>query len=77
MAHAGEEFQQKRGRRFTCVVMGNRLNPRTTNRYLPRSHCARALALVPLSGPGDIQHLLGPSYLYGILMEERIRANDW
>lgn len=77
VTHEGEEFRQKQGRRFTYVVTGNRLNLSTTNRNLPKSQFAQALALVPLNGPGEIQDLQGPSYLYAILMDERIRANDW
>ena len=76
-AHQGETFRQKKGKVFTCVVTGDRLNPDTTNRNLSRSQFAQALALVPLEGPGDVNHRQGPSYLYAILMDERIRKSDW
>jgi hypothetical protein len=75
--HEGEFFRQKRGAEFTYVVEGSSVRPDRTNRLLPRSDFERALDLVPLEGPGQIQHLQGPSYVYAILMDERIRGDEW
>jgi hypothetical protein len=70
--HAGETFHQKRGKPFTYTVVGGAVSPDTTNRLLPRSDFARALDLMPLDGPGEIQHLQGPSYIWAILNDKRI-----
>ena len=70
----GETFYQKRGKPFTYAVSGNSLKPSTTNRQLPRSHFARAFARAPLDGPGQLQDLQGPSYLFAILTDPRITA---
>ena len=73
VALSGQTFRQKRGKPFTYVVSGNSLKPSTTNRQLPRSHFARAFERAPLDGPGQLQDLQGPSYLFAILTDPRIR----
>ena len=55
--HQAETFYQKRGKAFTYHVRGNALVPSTTNQQIPKSHFAQAMALLPLDGPGQIQHL--------------------
>jgi hypothetical protein len=76
-AHAGETFRQKQGAIFTYEVGGGWVVPPRTNRLLPRTDFAKALQHVPLEGPGEIQHLQGPSYIYAVLMDQRIRVADW
>lgn len=76
-AHQGEEFRQMRGKAFSYSVDGATLIPSTTNRKLPRSDFEKALKLVPLPNTACVQHLQGPSYIYAILMDGRIRLNDW
>jgi hypothetical protein len=73
VALRGETFRQKRGKPFTYSVTGNNLRPSTTNRQLPRSHFAEAFARMPLDGPARLQDLQGPSYLFAILTDPRIR----
>jgi hypothetical protein len=68
----GEIFTQKTGRPFTYAIAGTTLIPSTTNRALPRSHFARAYERMPLRGPGEIQDLQGPSYIFAILTDPRI-----
>lgn len=72
VAHEGQTFHQKRGNPFTYTMQGSALSPDTTNRLLPRGDFDKALAMMPLDGPGEIQHLQGPSYIYAILTDERI-----
>jgi hypothetical protein len=36
-----------------------------------------APGLVPLENTVPVQHLRGPSYIYAILMDPRIRQDDW
>src|SRR5438067_2020057 len=75
--HAGESFHQLRGAEFTYVVKGGCLTPNRTNRNIPKSNFERALAFVPLQDTTALRSLQGPSYIYAILMDRRIRANDW
>jgi len=53
------------------------LTPTTTNQNIPKRHFEDALQRVPLEGPGQINHLRGPSFIYGVLMDDRIRRRDW
>ena len=73
----GEEFQQIRGARFTYTITGNALVPNRTNRQLPRSQFGKALDFMPVENTVPLQHLQGPSYLYAILMDPRVRRGDW
>ena len=74
VAHQGETFRQKRGKPFTYRVTGGAVHPDTTNQVLARSEFARALERMPLGGPGEINDLRGPSYIYAIVMDDRIRT---
>ena len=73
----GEEFQQLRGARFTYAITGNVLVPSRTNRQLARSQFEKALNLMPVRNTVPLQHLQGPSYLYAILVDSRVRLSDW
>jgi hypothetical protein len=75
--HAGEEFRQIRGRRFTYEVHSGCVIPSTTRRRINRLNFEEALKLVPLQNTVAVQHLQGPSYIYAILMDPRIRGADW
>jgi hypothetical protein len=46
--HAGEEFTQIRGGKFTYEVIGGHLAPDRTNQQIPKSHFEEAFALIPL-----------------------------
>jgi hypothetical protein len=72
----GQTFHQKTGRPFAYTVAGGSVVPTTTNRQLPKSHFARAYERVPLRGPGQLQDLQGPSYLYAILTDPRVLSTD-
>lgn len=68
----GMPFRQKKGREFTYRVASGAVIPSTTNRMLPKSHFAEAFRRAPLMGPGQLQDLQGPSYVWAILTDERI-----
>ena len=72
VALEGESFRQKTGRPFQYRISGTSLVPSTTNRLLPRSQFARAFDRAPLRGPGQLQDLQGPSYLFAILTDPRV-----
>jgi len=76
-AHAGQIFRQKRGGECTYQVRSGTVRPARTNRALSQSQFARAFEHVPLSSTVPLQQLQGPSYLYAILMDDRIREQDW
>ena len=76
-AHAGEDFSQVRGATFSYEVRGSSLVPSRTKWNIPRAHFEKAWQLVPLKNTAAVQHLQGPSYLYAILMDKRIRQLDW
>ena len=71
-SHAGETFHLKRGRPFTYSVSRSAIAPDTVNRTISRGEISKALDVAPLSGPGKIQHLQAPSFVYAILTDKRI-----
>jgi hypothetical protein len=66
-----------RGATFHYEVAGGHVLPDRTNQQLPKSHFEKALAFVPLADTTVIQDLRGPSFIYAILMDPRIRQSDW
>lgn len=76
-ALSGEEFRTIRRKPFSYNIRGSSVVPRPgkaeeTPRLLPRSHFRKAWDRQPLSGPGQIHDLQGPSYIYAILTDPRI-----
>jgi hypothetical protein len=76
-ALAGQEFHMIRGAVFLYKVSGGHVLPDRTNQQIPKSHFEKALAFVPLADTTAIQDLRGPSFIYAILMDSRIRQADW
>jgi hypothetical protein len=77
-AHQGEQFSTITGLSFTYDVDGDVLVTDRTPSRLYSSEFERALAKVPLDRPRDINKLVrGPSYVWAILHDDRIRQNDW
>lgn len=77
-AHAGEEFETKAGKPFTYEIDGNIFRPSRTQRNIHAGNFEKALKLLPISGPGEIRHLVqGPAYVWAVLHDRRIRKNDW
>lgn len=76
-AHAGEEFRLRQGKVFTYEVPGNYLRPVGRVRHLSKSNFEKALRRVPFENTTSIRDLQGSSYVYAILMDKRIRRNDW
>jgi hypothetical protein len=77
IANTGQWFQTIRGMNFVYVVANGAVHTSRTNHQLSRSQFEKALARVPLNNTSVVQDLRGPSYIYAILMDERVRANDW
>jgi hypothetical protein len=76
-AHSGEVYHQIRGQEFVYSISGNCVIPNRTNRQLPRSDFQKAFEMVPLKNTTAIQSLQGPSYVFAMLMDRRIRGSDW
>ena len=71
-------FRQIRGKTYTYDIANATLIPRGIDQNIGKSVFAKALDYLPLSNTTTVKHLRGPSYLYSILMDERIRgADDW
>ncbi len=77
VAHAGRQFTQIRGATFKYSVEDGHIHPDRTNQRIARSNFQEALGLVPLGSTVPVEHLRGPSYIYAILMDHRIRQGDW
>ena len=75
--HSGETFKQIRGGEFTYEFRGGYIVLSRTNHNIAQSDFKEACDLVPLKNTVVVQHLRGPSYIYAILMDKRIRKDDW
>lgn len=76
--HQGERFETVTGRPFTYAVSEDVLRTDRTDFNLPISQFEKALGLLPASGPGEWSKALrGPSYIYAILHDARVRKTDW
>jgi hypothetical protein len=76
-AHEGEKFHQVRGAEFTYEVAGNSVVPDRTNRQISKGEFEKSIEFLPLENTTPVQHLQGPSYIYAILMDKRIRKDEW
>jgi len=70
--HEGNEFTQKRGKVFIYKMNGNVIVPNTTNISISKGEVEKAWNRMPVNGPGEINDLMAPSYLYAILNDQRI-----
>lgn len=75
--HEGEVFIQIRGGEFTYAVDGRSLILDRTRWFVRRADIEEALDLVPLPNTTAVQHLHAPSYIFAILMDDRISAGEW
>jgi hypothetical protein len=76
-AHAGERFTQIRGGEFTYSATARTLKLDRTNRSISWSAVEKALSRVPLATTSEVSDLSAPSYVYAILMDDRIRRGEW
>jgi hypothetical protein len=76
-AHAGEDFRLTGGALFRYEVPGNYLRPVGRVRHLSKTNFGKALPRVPLRDTTSVRDLQGSSYVFAILMDERIRGDDW
>jgi len=77
-AHQGETFHLLKGQPFTYRVEGHAVVPSTAKVRIQKSQFAKALGAVPFEKVADVpKDVFGPSYVYAILMDPRIRGDDW
>ncbi len=80
-SHQGEEFKTARRLPFTYAVEGKGIwffrDGRRIERKLSRSQVDRAIARCPLTTTTEIRDLMDYAYLYGLLMDTRIRGEAW
>jgi hypothetical protein len=74
---AGQEFRTVTGIPFTYEVPGNYLRVHGIDRNLSRTNFSKAIELMPAEGPGQLQGRQGASYTWAILMDPRIREDNW
>ncbi len=79
--NAGTEFETSTGLKFTYRVPGKFVrvtrNGHEINRSLSRANFQKALELMPADRPSDLRDSQGSAYTWGILMDRRIRLDDW
>ncbi|MBT9276118.1 hypothetical protein KMZ32_18750 [Phycicoccus sp. MAQZ13P-2] len=80
-SHAGQTFHTITGLPFTYRVPGDYVKVtrggREINRSLSRTNFRKACAHMPAKGPSDIKESQGSAYTWAILMDRRIRADEW
>ncbi len=78
-AHAGEGFVTVRRLPFRYTVAGDSVSierdGRAINRILGQNEFRKAWKRWPVSGPGELQDLQGPSYIFAILNDPRVRQH--
>lgn len=78
VASAGQPFSTSRGLPFTYTTSPASLRTSRTRYSIGRTEIEKAYAHVPFNGPGDITKTVrGPSYVWAILHDRRIRRTDW
>ncbi len=75
--HQYKSFYQKRGGEFKYHISENTIYFDRTNWFLPRKDIEEALKRVPLKTTSEVNDLQAPSYIYAILMDERISGKLW
>ena len=79
--YAGSEFKTVTGLPFIYRVPGQFVrvtrDGQEINRSLSRTTFANALRDMPVSNPGQLKDVQGSAYVWGILMDPRIRQSDW
>ncbi len=73
----GESFYQIRGNEFKYSISKGSVIPDRTRQKIPKSNFKKAYDLVPLENTVRLQCFRGPSYIYAILIDERVRNGDW
>jgi hypothetical protein len=78
IGHEGETFYTKKHLPFSYRIDGDYFLPSRTKYKVRKSDFEKAYAKVPFDGPGKVNWTVrGPSYIWAVLHDQRIRQNDW
>ena len=81
VSHQGEQFQTVRGLPFTFEVEGAGIwffrDGKRVNRKLTRTQFEVALSRCPLTRTTEISDLMDYPYVFAVLMDRRIRGQEW
>ncbi|WP_079491640.1 hypothetical protein [Maledivibacter halophilus] len=61
---------------FKYQIINNSIVLDRTNRSISKNEIEKALAFVALENTVPLQHLQAPSYIYAILIDDRIKQSD-
>lgn len=79
--HQGEQCKTATGLPFTFEVAGNGIwfyrDGKRINRKLTRKQFEEALTRCPLTSTTEIKDLIDYPYLFAVLMDGRIRGQEW
>ena len=78
--NAGGQFNTVTGLGLPIARLGTirvTRDGREINRSLSRTNFANALRSMPASNRGQLKGVQGAAYVWGILMDPRIRQSDW
>ena len=76
--HSGQPFLTKTGLGFTYRVDASAFFPSRTKYRISRNDFRTAFDEAPYSGPGVLnEQVRGPTYVWAVLHDKRIRRNDW
>jgi hypothetical protein len=76
--YSGAIFYTKTGYPFTYTVIDDVVKTSRTNYALYMDQFEKAYALAPVKGPGEYSNMVrGPSYVWAILHDDRIRNKQW
>ena len=78
----GMTFSTKTGLSFDYEIEGSTAlwvnrDGRKVDQRIPKSVFGTAFERVPLEDTSAVKNLRGSSYVYGIMMNARIRSEDW
>lgn len=77
-AYQNKLFHTKTGLEFSYSIDGNGFYPSRKKYRISISDIEKAYKLVPFDGPGVVNEIVrGPTYLWAVLHDPRIRKKVW
>ncbi|MBI3530770.1 MAG: hypothetical protein HY067_22725 [Betaproteobacteria bacterium] len=74
----GKDFVTITGKPFKYEISGEQFFPSRTKYTISKTEFGKAVKLVPFDGPGVIsKSVRGPSYVWAVLHDQRVRKSDW
>ena len=71
---AGQSFYTKTGKDCSYEARDTYIILKNTRHCISKTHFAQALERMPTSRVADLRDLRGPAYVWGIMMDARIRG---